>query len=401
MFQDHTRITELREFCDTTIDTLRPSVVIASGDLTDAKTKDHIGSRQHEREWVYYHNVLDECRVVQKTHWLDVRGNHDNFNVPTLRSKENYFLNYSMQGPKHLRSYSFQTKNKDGDIYTFIGVDACLDPGPRRPFNFVGLLSENEIGQLTKMADEAVRNGSKHIIWFGHFPTSCILTAGNKPVRSVFGEHPESYAYLCGHLHQLGGLVPNMYTLQQSGYLELELGDWKENRMFRLAAIDHGLFSFVDVRHRSWPVVLVTNPKHAKYAIPNREPTHLTHTSSHIRMLVFSTADITTVRAQIDERTWINCSHSDGPLYTCKWNPGEYLHDLHTLRVYVKDGLKREKIISQPFSLDNTRMSFGLLARIALMTNISSVVSIPNRNCFGYELKLVFRFSFNFYSVSS
>lgn len=29
----------------------------------------------------------------------------------------------------------------------------------------------------------------------------------------------------------LGGLVPNMYTLQQAGFLELELGDWKDNRM--------------------------------------------------------------------------------------------------------------------------------------------------------------------------
>lgn len=38
-------------------------------------------------------------------------------------------------------------------------------------------------------------------------------------------------AYLCGHYHTLGGLSPEMYTLQRGGYLELELADWKDNRM--------------------------------------------------------------------------------------------------------------------------------------------------------------------------
>lgn len=40
--------------------------------------------------------------------------------------------------------------------------------------------------------------------------------------------------YLCGHYHTLGGAVPNMYTLQQAGFLELELADWKDNRMYSI-----------------------------------------------------------------------------------------------------------------------------------------------------------------------
>ena len=50
-------------------------------------------------------------------------------------------------------------------------------------------------------------------------------------VRSIIGSHEEGLAYLCGHLHTLGGVVPNMYTLQQAGFLELELADWKSCRM--------------------------------------------------------------------------------------------------------------------------------------------------------------------------
>lgn len=59
--------------------------------------------------------------------------------------------------------------------------------------------------------------------------------------------------------------------MQTDGFLELELADWKHNRIFRVAAFDHGLFSFVDVIHDSWPVVLITNPKHALFRIPEKE----------------------------------------------------------------------------------------------------------------------------------
>ena len=37
--------------------------------------------------------------------------------------------------------------------------------------------------------------------------------------------------YVCGHLHTLGGLMPHMYSRQKTGYLELELADWKDQRM--------------------------------------------------------------------------------------------------------------------------------------------------------------------------
>lgn len=39
-----------------------------------------------------------------------------------------------------------------------------------------------------------------------------------------------SIVYLCGHLHTLGGLVPQMYTMQSEGFAELELADWKDGR---------------------------------------------------------------------------------------------------------------------------------------------------------------------------
>jgi len=45
-------------------------------------------------------------------------------------------------------------------------------------------------------------------------------------------------AYLCGHLHTFAGVIPEMFARQKEGFFELELGDWKDNRLFRILAID-------------------------------------------------------------------------------------------------------------------------------------------------------------------
>lgn len=371
IFHDPSRISELKEFCDQTVKTIKPAVVLASGDLTDAKTSDNMGSRQFVQEWQLYQQTLKDSDVTEHTVWLDIRGNHDNFNVPSLGSKENFYRNYSVQGRKHPKSYMYLVKNKD-EVYSFIGMDACLDPGPRRPFNFVGVLTQEEVDHLKNLVMEGRKQGTSYMVWFGHYPTSCILAPG-AGIRSLISSFPEGLAYLCGHLHMLGGLLPNMYTLQHGGFLELELGDWKDNRIYRLAAIDHGLFSFIDVPHRQWPAVLITNPKHALFTMPSREALDRSLVSTHVRVLAFSISEIKTVRIRINDGPWQRCEHIEGPLYTLQWNPEEFARGMHKLEVFVEDVDGRERVIDQPFSLDGSRLTFKLLARIALMCNISLV----------------------------
>ncbi|XP_076303117.1 transmembrane protein 62 [Lasioglossum baleicum] len=372
IFRDPFRISELRDFCNVTVDIIKPSVVLASGDLTDAKTKDKMGSKQILEEWEYYKQVLDETEVSKRTLWLDVRGNHDNFNVVSIESSNNYYANYSIQGKKHPRSYMY-TINIGSELYTFIAVDACLKPGPRRPFNFVGVLDDQEIRTISGLVNKSQENNADYIIWFGHYPTSCILSQSGTGVRNVIGRLKESMVYLCGHYHTLGGTVPNMYTLQQAGFLELELADWKDNRMYRVAAVDHGQFSFIDVRYGEWPVILITNPKHALYMMPRKENVLSIVKSTHIRVLAFSLAPIKSVEVQLDDGAWFECEHVKGPLYTSKWNTTKFLDGIHTIRVRAVDSDGRETIVLQPFALDGSRLSFRILPRLILMSNVSNI----------------------------
>ncbi|KAJ8927168.1 hypothetical protein NQ314_020444 [Rhamnusium bicolor] len=274
IFRDPLRITEFKEFCHYTVDAIKPRVVLASGDLTDAKTKDAIGSEQFRDEWKYYRDILNESHMREKTLWLDIRGNHDNFNVADAKSKQNFFTNYSVQGKDHPRSYMYQIKNGN-TLYSFIAVDACLEP------------------------------------------------------------------------------------------------DNSQFKKYRLLAIDHGLLSFVDVSHRDWPVILITNPKHALFVNPAKENLHNIQNSTHIRVLAFSLSRIDFVKVRIDKETWLYCKHVEGPLYVARWNPQRYLKGVHKIEVYVKDMDGRIKSEIQPFCLDGTQLSFGILARLALMTDAS------------------------------
>jgi len=49
---------------------------LISGDLTDGKALDGMGSDQYIQEWELYKSVLEETNVTKTTVWLDIRGNH-------------------------------------------------------------------------------------------------------------------------------------------------------------------------------------------------------------------------------------------------------------------------------------------------------------------------------------
>ena len=67
---------EFQQFCTEYLDVIKPEVVLATGDLTDAKHANMMGSEQFEEEWVEYKRVLTESGALHKTVWLDLRGNH-------------------------------------------------------------------------------------------------------------------------------------------------------------------------------------------------------------------------------------------------------------------------------------------------------------------------------------
>lgn len=371
VYADKKRSTDLLQFCQENLDIIKPEVVLLTGDITDAKHENKEGSTQYKDEWKQYDYVLRQSGILEKTVWLDTRGNHDAFDVPYLTSNTNYFKIYSPRNKADethgTLSYHYLHKTNDGDQTSFISVDACPNPGPKRPFNFFGLVYESEFNQLKEFIKDA--SDSNQIIFFGHYPTSTIGSP-QPGIRQLLGH---GAVYLCGHLHTMAGLVPNMYAIQQTGYLELELGDWKDERLYRVLAVDHSLISFVDLKLNQWPIILIMNPKDSQFMIPDHESTDQIGNSTHIRILTFSQGKIKTVRVKINDVFVGEANQIKGPLFVLRWQPLHYVHGFHTIDVYVKDILGNEGQVIQSFSIDNKRPQFDFKSRFLLMSDHAKI----------------------------
>lgn len=371
--EEPSRISDLRDFVTNTLAVLKPEVVLCSGDLTDAKRPGHLTASQSIDEWQTYKKVVDS-RWNNVT-WLDIRGNHDNLNVLSRDSESNMFAGFSVQGRRgNLRSYVH--RHNGSQEINFVAVDATWEIGMTFPFNFEGYLNEEEQGKLEELKKNLSNPGSFNII-FGHYPTSVIYQSSL--VRNLLKS--SGLVYLSGHLHDLMMFkARHLYTFHgDKSALELELADWKHNRAYRLFAVDHGIFTFVDVRHGEWPVVLATFPKDSEFFLRTEKESllHLT-LRRQIRVLAFSDVPIANVTIQIDDNSSLEFAGSkmgNGPLYTATWPETLNLsHGTHQLKITVND-VKRSKTITQTFTFDSKEVeSFDWsFANIVLRSSFASI----------------------------
>ena len=83
-------------------------------------------------------------------------------------------------------------------------------------------------------------------------------------------------------------------------------------------------------------------------------------------------------QVKLDQGSWTPCilTGQNTPLYTVPWQPELYAKDLHVLEVRAKDSSGAEVSTEIYFALDDTKPHFTLGARIALMWDFTTMVSI-------------------------
>lgn len=234
---------------------------------------------------------------------------------------------------------SYQTViTRDFGSYNFLILDLAPVPGMLLPLNFYGLLKEKNINFLNYQSQNYEKYNQTIIM--SHYPLSSMRY--NKDIKTLRDYLKGVISYQFGHFHA----NKNMYARDPaSGTLLLELGDWRNNRRFRIFAFDNDIFSFKDYffNKDSDVMIVITNPKNVLLASPSIEPLFRISKSSHLRALVFSGRKIQKITAFIDSKQLCSFSdhHSNNSTYinnvfSCRWDPGIYESDrVHTIRITV------------------------------------------------------------------
>ena len=303
----------------------------------------------------------------QKPTWLDVRGNHDTFN--TNGPKNDFYAKFGIEKDKRTYWKKIEARNTTVGL---VALDATLMPGPKRPFNFFGSLDQTELSFFQATMEESVAK-TDYQITFGHYPTSTILSP-NPGVKSIMSR---SLAYLCGHLHTLNGLVPHMYSSQPQGFLELELGDWKDNRVFRVLALDQGQLVFKDGHYEDGmeSFSIITNPMDMTFVQP--EDFHLIRSSTHLRALIFTSKRIAKAEMIIDDAHTFVLASENRPLFVAEWNSTIFQdNQIHTAKIIINyhDGtVESQPEIRFSVAFDQDLGMTNALAKIVLTFNWSLV----------------------------
>ena len=96
---------------------------------------------------------------------LSIRGNHDSFNELDL-SQSHYVQNLKNDS---ISTHLYTIRKPYGN-YSLLSVDAAPNPGFKRPFNFVGYISDQGKIDLEQLGNEAKSNNQT--VLYGHYPSS-------------------------------------------------------------------------------------------------------------------------------------------------------------------------------------------------------------------------------------
>ncbi|KAI0989932.1 hypothetical protein GJ496_011102 [Pomphorhynchus laevis] len=360
-FHDPSRISDLRVLIKTRISVIQPDIVILSGDITDSFNKRHRGT-QIETEWQAYNSLLNEN---SNQPWYDVRGNHDVFNVKNWHSPSNLYRIFSSKPSSTDRRLNQVVIEANNKTYFVTTIDTTLEPGIGASMNFFGFIPDrfmNELNDYVEKASKMATGGPP--VFIGHHPLAFIHINQHKSLKEILSVNA---IYMCGHLHTMSNLVPQMYYKHNPKLIELELADWKYQRKYRICVWDKGLFAFADIHAADEIAVIVTSPKMPGLVL-QRELDELNNMKfDEFRLLVFSfTSPVYSVSVMVDNNIMMNCKqlYNKHPLWSAKWtNSVDISGRNHQLQVNVKlnDGTEFVRNFEMCIGCDEYTYGFGAM----------------------------------------
>ena len=327
--------------------TICPSFIVVSGDLTDSTNGNILGypNGPHQEEWNEYKSIVDP-NVTADTYY-DIPGNHDAYSDQYFA----YYLANSVQGRATGGTQHSWTRNFWFGEYHFLGVNTADNTGAA--FSFLPPYYGDHAGldstELAFISSElqAHPNAALTLV-FGHHPLAA--TGDPKDTYIYYGRDEfvglmnsngaSLYGY--GHTHDSS---ESFYTAGMSEgvfYFNVSALGKDSPNQYTVTAIDCNDIASVTQNVNTWPVVLVTAPMDRylggnvnpyTYSIPNSP-------ANPIRALVFDTAAVNEVQYRIDlSGSWraMQRTAAGNPAYPhlweAVWNASGLAPGEHTVEV--------------------------------------------------------------------
>eukprot|EP00741_Cyanophora_paradoxa_P025708 tig00000388_g24809.t1 len=328
---------------------VRPRAVVATGDLTDAKPDGFVG-RQNGEEWGEYRRALEEAGWWHPDKYLDVRGNHDNFNVSEPCRSGAHFAAASVSGAHGAcagrgagrRHAAVTFGAPGGPAVRFLALDLAPVPGGQVPWNFFGAADREALDFLER---EGPRGGAAaHTFLVTHYPLATVDAPGRSSAGRTLAEIVASLpatGHLFGHLH-----LERKIARRRGGLLELGGADLKTKGRFRLLVLDHDLFSLAEAAEAA--------------LLSAREPLGLLARFRHLRVLAYAPDGLAAAAASVDGGARLplvpaeDAADEGLPLLVAPFDFSALAPGLHSVEVTVTDKGNRTRRVAHAFSVDGT-----------------------------------------------
>eukprot|EP00727_Mastigamoeba_balamuthi_P007355 m51a1_g324 hypothetical protein (871) ;mRNA; f:447384-451904 len=346
---------------------VRPSFVLVTGDIADSR-KNELAAQQQEDQWRAYRDALvgHFGALPNASYWVEILGNHDMYKEVGSGQKR-YPLLYTVGKQalyEPLRHYDVVTPSPLGVgnvTYKFL----LANTAPRVPWQ--NIMGEMHRGDSRALGDAVRASTADLTVVVAHHTIGATGQDLVRDATSNMGGIPRSYAYhLAGHLHLVS------HSRHRNGPLELVASALKLGQ-YRLLALDSGRMTIRDTELGEWPLVLVTNPKSAKFLSAD-EPALSRSPNSTLRILIWNDSPIVGVVVKISGEVVASGVYAEGehtsPVYVFPWDASSVPGGSHRIEVVVADSAGHNRSSTDWFSLDGTVVSTETATSYAIRMRI-------------------------------
>ena len=189
---------------------LDPRLTVITGDVTDATATTRLLEvrKPHLENWQEYQRALESSNYkTQDSEVLEVAGNHDYYNVPSVDSEKNYFRKFAKYGKENLTVNHFDY-NLGAHSVRIVSVNPVKLPSSTVP---LGMMPYVERDVLDDVEAQINTNGVSVIAT--HYPFSTLWGSRSSSGKSIKTVFEGAKLMITGHLHSVEGNVQHFGKL--------------------------------------------------------------------------------------------------------------------------------------------------------------------------------------------